>query len=47
MTFTGGGGTGAAAEARLTRGGNSRYENLFWALRTLYGKELLVQIVDQ
>ena len=47
ISFTGGGGAGAAATARLTRGGNSRYENLFWALQTLYGKELLVQIVDQ
>ena len=47
VTFTGGGGTGAAATARLTRGGNSPQENLFWARQTLYGKQLVVQIVDE
>ena len=43
-----GSGSGAMARAVL-RGprGNSQVENLFWGRQALYGKELLVEIVDE
>ena len=44
VTFTG---TGAAATARLERRGNDQPRNLYYARQTLYGKQLLVQIVDE
>ena len=49
VTFTGGGGggSGAAATAELGRVGNSQQDNLYWARQTLYGKQLLVRIVDE
>ena len=43
----GGGGSGAAAEAKLVRRGYDEFDNLYWARRTLYGKQLLVQIPDE
>ena len=47
VSFTGGGGAGAAATVRLAATGNSASGNLFWARRTLAGKQLLAQIVDE
>ena len=47
MTFTGGGGTGAAGTARLKQRGNTQADNLYWARQTLYGKQLLVQVVEE
>ena len=48
VTFTGGGGSGAAGTAILaTRtAGNSAGDNLRAALRTLDGKELVVRFMD-
>ena len=45
MTLTGGGGSGATAEARV-RSGNTQSDNLYWGRQALYDKELLVEIVD-
>ena len=48
VTFThSGGGSGATAVAKVASRGNSQQDNLYGARRTLYGKELLVQIVDE
>ena len=47
VTFTHSGGSGATAVAKVVRRGNSQQDNLYGARRTLYGKELLVQIVDE
>ena len=46
VTFTGDG-SGAAATAELGSVGNSQQDNLYWARQTLYGKQLLVRIVDE
>ncbi len=47
LSVGGGGGSGAAAEAKLVRRGYDEFDNLYWARRTLYGKQLLVQIPDE
>lgn len=41
------GGTTATATATLAEGGYDRYQNLHWARQTLYGKQLLVQLVEE
>ena len=40
------GGTTATATATLAEGGYDRYQNLYWARQTLYGKQLRVQVVE-
>ena len=40
------GGTTATAMATLAEGGYDRYQNLYWARQTLYGKQLRVQVVE-
>ena len=40
------GGTTATAEATLRPPGNDRYQNLYWARRTLNDKQLQVRIVS-
>ena len=48
VTFgSGGGGSGAAGIAVLQRRGNDEFQNLYFARRTLYGKELLVQFTGE
>ena len=48
VTFgSGGGGSGAAGIAVLQRRGNDEFQNLYFARQTLYGKELLVQVVSE
>ena len=48
VTFgSGGGGSGAAGVAVLQRRGNDEFQNLYFARRTLYGKELLVQFTGE
>ena len=40
-------GTTATGTARLAVGGFDQYQNLLWARRTLDGKQLQVQVVDE
>ena len=50
VTFLGGGGSGAAATAvigEVRRRGNTQSDNLYFARRTLYGKQLRVWIADE
>ena len=48
VTFgSGGGGSGAAGIAVLQRRGNDEFQNLYFARQTLYGKELLVELVSE
>ncbi len=45
VTFSASGGTTATGTAILApERGNDRYQNLYWARQTLYGKQLLVQV---
>ena len=44
--FAAGTGADAAGTAVLARTGNSLHQNLYWGRQTLYGKQLLVQVVD-
>ena len=47
VSFVGGGGSGAAASAKLVRRGYDQQDNLYRARQTLYGKQLLVEIADE
>ncbi len=38
---------GAIGVVRLAEGGYDQYQNLYWARRTLDGKQLQVQVVEE
>ena len=46
VAFSGGGGSGATATAKVKRTGYSQSDNLYWGRQALYGKELVVEIVE-
>ena len=46
VTFTGGGGSGATATAKVKRTGYAQSDNLYWGRQALYGKELVVEVVE-
>ena len=47
VTISSGGGFAATATAVLGRRGNTQADNLYFARRTLYGKELLIRLAGQ